>query len=288
MKFDINGAKVQFDEKRHNYNLIRKEFKFFAKKSKDYFINESVNSTNNLTILKENSLYIYKDIISKSLNKSIETIVNYRLITIDKKTFEDVYANKYIFFEKSLNNKVKSLMQRGKKNNYLSFEALNEVVNEISNYIYNDCFNMHRAVIDALLNNEIPSIGLFICDKDKKVSNSLFNNYKDGFIHKIDEGEVVSKMIMLNPYNLDMYEYLIEEDGDFNFEIERLVDYLGYDIREFKENLMDKYIKEIISENNLDSEFDKEKVLKYARYIGANNDELYSIRIDAIYIFQDA
>ena len=49
---------------------------------------------------------------------------------------------------------------------------------------------------------------------------------------------------MANPYRKEVYEYLVKEDGDFGGEIERLTKYLGYDIRPYKEYLMDMYVQE--------------------------------------------
>lgn len=288
MIFDINGAKVEFNEKKHNYNLIRREFKFFANNSKNDFNENMINTTINLNELLEKSLKLYNEYLELGLRKSIESIIEYKLITIDKNTFKNEYCTKYLTFERILNNKIKNLNQKGKKHNFLTYDSINKLIFEISELLYNDCFKIHCAVVDALLENNIDKISRPITDDDIKISNSLFNNYKDGFIHKIDEHEVVSKMIYKNPYNLEMYEYLVKEDGDFNREIERLVNYLGYEIKDYKELLIDNYIENIINEENFDKEIDKEKVSKYAKYIGCENSEIYVTRIDAIYTFQDA
>jgi len=122
----------------------------------------------------------------------------------------------------------------------------------------------------------------------KAKSNALFNNYKDGFITRTDEGRVVKQIIDLNPYRKDVYEFLIKEDGDFNKEIERLTNYLGYDITNHKDNLMDIYIKDLIKEDIGHIETNKEKVKKYAKYIGCSDCSIYLARVDAIYTFENA
>src|SRR5699024_8740090 len=108
-----------------------------------------------------------------------------------------------------------------------------------------------------------------LTDENIKVSNALFNNYKDGFINKSLNYDVVNKIITLNPYRLDVYKYLIKEDGDFNRQIESLINYLGYEISDYKKELMNNYIDTL--ENSDDLEIDKEKVKKYSRYIGCEN-----------------
>ena len=98
---------------------------------------------------------------------------------------------------------------------------------------------------------------------------------------------VIKQIITLNPYRTDIYEYLVKEEGDFNRETERLAEYLGYDLKPFKSKLMDEYINDCL-ENDTDIDFIKEKVVKYAKYIGSLNEEIYLTRIDAIRMFENA
>ena len=50
---------------------------------------------------------------------------------------------------------------------------------------------------------------------------------------------------------------------------------------------MDEYINDCL-ENDTDIDFIKEKVVKYARYIGSSNEDIYLTRIDAIQMFENA
>ena len=43
---------------------------------------------------------------------------------------------------------------KSKKNNYMTKSSLKPLIENLSQYIYNDCFNIHNAVIDALIKNE--------------------------------------------------------------------------------------------------------------------------------------
>ena len=115
------------------------------------------------------------------------------------------------------------------------------------------------AVIDALLEYNVKDVESYIDIESIKQANALFNNYKDGFISKPDSARIVQKIIMANPYRKDVYEYLIKEDGDFGGEIERLTKYLGYDIRPFKDYLMDVYIQELVQGDITNLELSKEK-----------------------------
>ena len=285
--FDINGAIVEFDEKMDNYNSIRKSFKSQAENYSKDFKNYCLDNILTLKDLSENSLEISLNYIENSIKKGVETIVGYNLITIDINTFKETYCVKYLNYQRMFNNLIKQTKTKGKKNNYMTKASLKPLIETLSQYIYNDCFNIHNAVIDALIQNGIDIVSSKIDEENIKKSNALFNNYKDGFISRVDGTMVVNQIITLNPYRMDIYEYLVNEDGDFNKEIEKLSTYLGYDIKPFKSKLMDEYINDCL-ENDTDIDFVKEKVVKYARYIGSSNEDIYLTRIDAIQMFENA
>ena len=272
--FDINGAIVEFDEKTDNYNSIRKSFKNQAEYARDNFKNYCLNNILTLKDLSEKSLEIGMYNIESTIKKGVETLVGYNLI-------------KYLNYKRMFNNTIKQTKTKSKKNNYMTKSSLKPLIENLSQYIYNDCFNIHNAVIDALIKNDIEIVSSKIDEENIKKSSALFNNYKDGFINRVDGTMVVNQIITLNPYRMDVYEYLVKEDGDFNREIERLADYLGYDLKPYKNQLMDEYIDDCLK-NDTDIEFIKEKVVKYAKYIGSLNEAIYLTRIDAIQMFENA
>lgn len=285
--FDINGAIVEFDEKMHNYNSIRTTFKSQAENYSESFKNYCLENILTLKDLSENSLEIGINNIENSIKKGVEMLVGYNLITIDRDTFKETYCEKYLNYQRMFNNLMKQTKTKGKKNNYITKASLTPLIENLSQYLYNDCFNIHNAVIDALIQNGVEIVSSKIEEENIKKSNALFNNYKDGFISKVDDTMVIKQIITLNPYRMDIYEYLVKEEGDFNRETERLAEYLGYDLKPFKSKLMDEYINNCL-ENDTDIDFIKEKVVKYAKYIGSLNEEVYLTRIDAIRMFENA
>lgn len=289
-KFDINGAIIEFDEKMDNYNEIRRNFKIHAKEASIRFEDSCLANIKNMKGLSENSLNIGLDIIEEVLKKGVETIVSFDIITIDLCTFKEVYCKKYLDYERLFNNLNKEILisNKSKKNNHTRLFGIKPIIKKISEYIYNDCFNIHYAIVDALVENNVDKVGLSINEESIKKSSALFNNYKDGFITKPDECRVVEQVITLNPYRIDIYEFFIREDGDFSGEIERLTDFLGYDIRGYKNKLMDLYIKKLVETSVGDLESEKEKIKKYAKYIGCKDEAIYIARIDAIYTFENA
>ena len=284
--FDINGAIVEFDEKMDNYNSIRKTFKNQAEENSENGKNYCLENLSTLKDLSEKSLEIGINYIENSIKTGVETLVGYKLITIDRNTFKESYCKKYLDYQRLFNNTIKQTKTKSKKNNYMTKSSLKPLIENLSQYIYNDCFNIHNAVIDALIENNIEVSSKIELENIKK-SNALFNNYKDGFINKVDGTMVIKQLITLNPYRSDVYEYLIKEEGDFNKEIERLAEYLGYDLKPYKCKLMDEYIDECLK-SNLDIDEMKEKIIKYTKYVGSLNEAIYLTRIDAIQMFENA
>lgn len=288
VKFDINGANVEFDEKTDNYNSIRKLFCKYASESALNFENTCYDTIKSIKQFSEKGLNYGEILINDVIKKSIECIVGYGVITVDFEIFKDVYCKKYLNYQRLFNNINKELFTqyKNKKNNKM--QDLKPTIKKLSTYLYNDCFNIHLAVVDVLIAHGVTSVRTTLDNEDIKKANALFNNYKDGFITKPDECRVVKQIISLNPYRLDVYEFLVKEDGDFTQEIERLTEYLGYNIKPYKSILMDIYIKKLIENQEEDIELAKEKLNKYARYIGCNENDTYMARIESIYSFENA
>lgn len=286
--FDINGAIIKFDEQRDNYNTIRKIFLEYARKARKEFQEYCDENLTTFRQLNDKYLIFCERLIDEGIKKGVEILVSYNVIVVDFNIFKEKYCEKYFDFKLIFNNFLKEKdVIRNKKNVSRLFD-IKPSIDKLSKSIYRDCFNIHMAVIDALLEYNVKDVESYIDIESIKQANALFNNYKDGFISKPDSARIVQKIIMANPYRKDVYEYLIKEDGDFGGEIERLTKYLGYNIKSFKEYLMDVYIQELIQNDMSNLELSKEKVSKYAKYIGCENASLYITRIDAIHTFENA
>ena len=51
---------------------------------------------------------------------------------------------------------------------------------------------------------------------------------------------------------------------------------------------MDKYVESINLNPSYDIEFEKEKVEKYAKYIGYDKKDIYTARVEALYMYKNA
>ena len=286
--FDINGAIIKFDEQRDNYNTIRKIFLEYARKARKEFQEYCDENLTTFRQLNDKYLVFCERLIDEGIKKGVEILVSYNVIVVDFNIFKEKYCEKYFDFKLIFNNFLKEKDAIKNKKNVSRLFDIKPSIDKLSRSIYRDCFNIHMAVIDALLEYNVKDVESYIDIESIKQANALFNNYKDGFISKPDSARIVQKIIMANPYRKDVYEYLIKEDGDFGGEIERLTKYLGYDIRPFKDYLMDVYIQELVQGDITNLELSKEKVSKYAKYIGCDNASLYITRIDAIHTFEKA
>ena len=286
--FDINGAIIKFDEQRDNYNTIRKIFLEYARKARKEFQEYCDENLTTFRQLNDKYLVFCERLIDEGIKKGVEILVSYNVIVVDFNIFKEKYCEKYFDFKLIFNNFLKENDAIKNKKNVSRLFDIKPSIDKLSRSIYRDCFNIHMAVIDALLEYNVKDVESYIDIESIKQANALFNNYKDGFISKPDSARIVQKIIMANPYRKDVYEYLIKEDGDFGGEIERLTKYLGYDIRPFKDYLMDVYIQELVQGDITNLELSKEKVSKYAKYIGCDNASLYITRIDAIHTFENA
>ena len=286
--FDINGAIIKFDEQRDNYNTIRKIFLEYARKARKEFQEYCDENLTTFRQLNDKYLVFCERLIDEGIKKGVEILVSYNVIVVDFNIFKEKYCEKYFDFKLIFNNFLKEKDAIKNKKNVSRLFDIKPSIDKLSRSIYRDCFNIHMAVIDALLEYNVKDVESYIDIESIKQANALFNNYKDGFISKPDSARIVQKIIMANPYRKDVYEYLIKEDGDFGGEIERLTKYLGYDIRPFKDYLMDVYIQELVQGDITNLELSKEKVSKYAKYIGCDNASLYITGIDAIHTFENA
>ena len=81
--FDINGAIVEFDDTMDNYNSIRKQFQTYAFNISNQFEEDCLNNAHTIKQISEQALAIGEGLIDSIIKKGVETIVTYRVITID-------------------------------------------------------------------------------------------------------------------------------------------------------------------------------------------------------------
>lgn len=162
-----------------------------------------------------------------------------------------------------------------------------ENLNILATSINYNCFVMHKAVIDALYDNKIKSVEKYPSKEDIEKSKALFNNYKNGLINDNKKDEILKQIIILNPYNKEIYMQIIDEQGDKSGEIESIATYLDIDINEYKFKLLNEYFESLsvdTEEQTLDS---KKKFNDYSTFIGVYNIDEYMNKFDEILVIHD-
>lgn len=162
-----------------------------------------------------------------------------------------------------------------------------ENLNILAASINYNCFVMHKAVIDALYDNKIKSVEKYSSKEDIEKSKALFNNYKNGLINDNKKDEILKQIIILNPYNKEIYMQIIDEQGDQSGEIESIATYLDIDINEYKFKLLNEYFESLsvdTEEQTLDS---KKKFNDYSTFIGVYNIDEYMNKFDEILVIHD-
>ncbi|MDR0880896.1 MAG: kinase [Clostridioides sp.] len=291
--FDINGAIIKFDSQMENYNGVRKMFEIRAREAKMDFVRECMKSYNSVKQIADKAYSLAEKYIEPAFKLGVEEIVEFEVMTIDVYTFKSRYCDKYIDSKRLFSNYNKRYLTQNKgKNNYCQNSIdIKSVASVFGEYVYEDFFRIHLAVIDALIDNGVFRVKPNIDEETIAKSNAIYNNYRDGFIKKTDEPTVIKQIIELNPYREDLYKFLIEENGDLFMEIEGLTDYLGIPIAWYKEELMDKYVDELLAERQKKNDsYGKmvEKIEKYARYIGFRDSNIYLAKLEAACEFANA
>lgn len=178
IKFDINGAIVEFDESMDNYNTIRRLYIKYANDTSVMYENLCIEKFSSIKQLSDKGYELGVNLINEIIKKSIECIVSYGVIAVDYEIFKENYCSKYLNFQRLFNNLNKEFLipNKNKKNTSLKLYELKNTINKISGFLYSDCFDIHLAIIDVLIDNGVDIVNNYLSNENIKKSNALFNN----------------------------------------------------------------------------------------------------------------
>lgn len=130
--------------------------------------------------------------------------------------------------------------------------------------LFKTAFELHYIYVDLFseaIDWDIPD------NDDCQKSQRLLNNIKSGAISKDKANEVCQEIIDLNPYDLDIYEYLFSVYGDKNGKLQVLADYFGVNITDTKDDIALKYAQENQGETEEDAKEAMDKLVSYCKEI---------------------
>ena len=145
-----------------------------------------------------------------------------------------------------------------KLNNFFKSEKFQ---NELK-FAFFDCVQSLQIVIMEALNDEIdfdiPS------DEDVKKAERMLNNLTSGLYKPEDEDSICREIINLDPYNEDVYNFILKKYGDPNGEVTKMATFFGEDIDDTKEELALEYVKGLEKTTKEDLDKAREKLTEYA------------------------
>lgn len=157
----------------------------------------------------------------------------------------------------------------------------NETLEVLKTSVYNNCYNIHKALIDCFEDNGLNIYDKYIGEDIINSVEALFNNLTIGVIPQEKVQENIIKIIKGNPYELRYYKFIIYNLGDEYNELDKLADYYGvFGLGDFKLSLLkDKFNKLDLSteESTIQG---KELLTTYMHKLGIGTQNPYYFKIE--------
>lgn len=129
--------------------------------------------------------------------------------------------------------------------------------------VFEAAFALHYALICLISEVKTDVVWGVPEESDITTAQRLLNNLKSGAVPKDKMNQIYKEILGLNPYNLELFENMLEVFGDGNGEIGRLADYYGVDLQHSKDMQVLQYVKEIQGETEEEAVTAKEKLKEY-------------------------
>ena len=140
----------------------------------------------------------------------------------------------------------------------------------LENGLYNAILNIHYAYIN-FLEDEYNLRFKCVYQREANEAEIIFSNIKDRNLNNREKIELIKRIINLNPYFKQIYEYAISNLGDENNEISRIANYFGYDMYEYKLGIIKRKRYTLKTTSEEETMITKEILLKEVRNLGLEN-----------------
>lgn len=250
--FILGKYSVGFKDDFVKYNELKRQYIELSKNAavefNDAFFKESIT----IQDIKERALEKGNDIILKNVEVAIKYLINNDIMEIDKDTFIEKYYNKFFTLDKDFTDIINfNFISKGSNikevaqsiinsvgnvigDNYGKNNYIQEILEKLSNAIEDNVFKIHYALVDAMRENGKEYIAKYVVEENRKLSFALFNNFRDGLIPKDKEEIVVKEIIEKNPYNKELYMYLLNSGEASKKDIYEIIEFLSIDMSEEK------------------------------------------------------
>lgn len=251
MEYVFMNTKLNISENRQNYNELRKKFIYLAYDLSSEFENQHLDEK--IGLFKTFSQV--KKIAQPAAKECIKILISHSIYDIDIEQFLSDYDSD----DKELRQKYGDLYyidifkyQRPKGLNF------NVVLDGMSLTIFEYVYRMQFYLIE-IINNRLDAHVYDVPNyENAKRALGIFNNLELGDFDYYKKINLLGEIINLNPYRSKYYEYIIDNYGDENLEIENIANYFDINLDKYKVS----YIYEIYHDIKLENEEDTIEALK--------------------------
>ena len=284
-KFQILNATIEFSDEFINYNKLRARFLDMSNDALDEFTLSYGENFKTLEDVYTKGIELGEECLDKYVGKAISVLIEYDVLNIDK----NLFLKKYIKEGFSWQEDFQEILAKDKENNNGDKKKKKEentednfIKRELGKSIKKNVFNIHYAVVEALKNSGITSIGEAVSQEDKEEAEALFNNLSLGLIPQEKETKVIESIIYKNPYDDRVYLYILKKYGDETKGVEDITRFLKVSVIDEKEKLIKAYYENLdksTEESTLES---IEKFKAYANKMHYNETLVYFNEFDKI------
>jgi hypothetical protein len=251
MEYAFMNTKLNISKNRQNYNELRKKFIYLAYDLSSEFENQHLDEK--IGLFKTFSQV--KKIAQPAAKECIKILISHGIYDIDIEQFLSDYDSD----DKELRHKYGDLYyidifkyQRPKGLNF------NIVLDGMSLTIFEYVYRMQFYLIE-IINNRLDACVYDVPNyENAKRALGIFNNLELGDFDYYKKINLLGEIINLNPYRSKYYEYIIDNYGDENLEIENIANYFDINLDKYKVS----YIYEIYHDIKLENEEDTIEALK--------------------------
>ncbi|OON97015.1 MAG: hypothetical protein ATN31_08860 [Candidatus Epulonipiscioides saccharophilum] len=271
-EFNLLGKSIVVTQTQHNYVEICKHFNSLAKK-----LTKTLNFQGGVKSIQRQT----KRIINIALDDCIEFLIQKDVQDLSKETFVEDYFNPYYDWPECFEKiKVKYFVKnKSKKVDLHNNDVTNIIFYEVSQALCKNIQNLSQAVINVLAELKNVQFDTKIVE-ETKIVELLIEDLKCQPNNDVDIKNKIYTLFQLDPFNLELYNYIINNDIDKKGEIIDIANYYGVDITDSLEKKMETYLLKPINNMKQANEIKADIVGYMDRFKIKSSPSLY--KIDAL------
>ncbi|MFI3209741.1 MAG: hypothetical protein R3Y64_01615 [Peptostreptococcaceae bacterium] len=221
---------IEIPNSLEKYNNLRRKYQIRAKNIQKEFIRDFEENKfyldTSILILKNEIKYIVKNEIKYLL----EELSKIGFSEVDTLYFQKLYYDNHFeinYFLIDLEEEFISMNDNYECINFKKVKILKDIKEDLGRKLYHSIFNIHYTLIRFLRENNDFSINI-VSDENVIYSLLTFEDAKRAKNPQVKK-EKLQKSIILNPYNKEIYRYILKEYKMYFYSVFELASYFGID-----------------------------------------------------------